>query len=104
MIGWPTSGETPLKKKIRMEFCKIWMNDIRAALEAAHCRSFSDDEVEKVADFLKRMAEMQVEIFLEDQERQQRLTESPGGFHLEKKGYSCLICHGGSCGKNSWFD
>ncbi len=33
-----------------------------------------------------------------------RLTESPGGFHLEKKGYSCRICEGPASGANSWFD
>lgn len=87
-----------------MEHSKKLLKDIKAALEKDHGRSFSDDEIEKVADFMKMMAEMQVEIFLEDQERQARLTESPGGFQLEKKGYSCRICHGAASGKNSWFD
>jgi hypothetical protein len=87
-----------------MELSKKLMKDIRAALETDHGRPFSDSEVEKVADFLKRMAEIQVEIFLEGQDRQRQLTQSPGGFHLEKKGYSCRICQGGASGKNSWFD
>jgi hypothetical protein len=87
-----------------MELSKKMMKDIKTALETDHGRPFSDEEIENVADFLKRLAEMQVEIFLEDEERQQRLTESPGGFHLEKKGYSCRICHGAASGKNSWFD
>jgi hypothetical protein len=87
-----------------MELSKKLMIDIKTALEKEHGRTFSDEEVENVADFLKRLAEIQVEIFLEDQERERRLTESPGGFHLEKKGYSCRICRSAASGKNSWFD
>jgi hypothetical protein len=87
-----------------MELSKKLTNDIRAALETDHGRSFSDEEVENVASFLQRMARLQVEIFLEDQDRLRQLIESPGGFHLEKKGHSCRICHGAAFGKNSWFD
>lgn len=87
-----------------MELSKKLRADIKIALETEHGRPFSDDEVEKVAEFMKQLAEMQIEIFLEDQDRQRRLAESPGGFHLEKKGYSCRICGGAAHGENSWFD
>ena len=87
-----------------MELSKKLMGDIKAALEKEHGRPFSDEEVDKVADFMKTLAQMQIDIFLEDQERQQRLKASPGGFHLEKVGYSCRICSNDVTGKNSWFD
>src|SRR5258708_77987 len=102
--GWPTSTKTPSKKRRRMELSKKLMAEIKAALEKEHVRPFSDEEVEKVADFMKNLAEMQIDIFLEDQKRQQQLKASPGGFHLGKDGYSCRICHGSASGKNSWFD
>jgi hypothetical protein len=53
---------------------------------------------------MKMFAQIALDIAFEDHERQQHLKESPGGFHLEKDGYSCRICHGSASGKNSWFD
>jgi hypothetical protein len=87
-----------------MEHSKKLMGDLKTALEKEHGREFAEHEVEKAADFLKTIAKLQVDIILEDQERQERLKTSPGGFHLEKEGYSCRICHGPASGANSWFD
>ena len=87
-----------------MEHSKKRLAEIKTALEKEHNRPISDAEVEKVADFLQTMAKLQVEVILEDHERQERLKESPDGFHLKKEGYTCHICQGAALGTNSWFD
>jgi hypothetical protein len=87
-----------------MEHSKKRLKDIKTALEKEHGRPISDAEGEKVADFLQTMAKLQVEVMLEDHERHERLKKSPGGFHLEKEGYTCRICQGSASGMNSWFD
>lgn len=80
------------------------LKELKASLEREHGREFSDGELEKVERFLRTMAEIQVSVFLEDQRRQAKLKESPGGFHLDVPGYSCSICGVGASGENSWFD
>jgi hypothetical protein len=87
-----------------MELTKQLKSKIKCALEIEHGRPFSDEEVEKVGDFLTGLAELHIEVLLEDEDRQRRLTASPGGFHLEKDGYCCRLCNGSAFGKDSWFD
>jgi len=81
-----------------------WRKKLKAVLEKEHGRAFSEDELSNVENFMKTMAKMTVSSFLEDQRRQEKLKESPGGFYFDKEGYSCSICGGGASGENSWFD
>ncbi len=49
-------------------------------------------------------ARLALDVFEEDQRRQAKLKDSPGGFHLDVPGYSCSICGSPASGENSWFD
>jgi len=77
---------------------------LKAKLEKEQGREIPDWEMDKVESFLRTMARIQVDGFLEDQRRQAKLKECPDGFHLEEAGYSCTICGGAASGENSWFD
>jgi len=79
-------------------------NDLKSTLEKEHGRPISEEELDKVESFLKFMAEAAIDIALEDNRRQRKLKENPGGFHLDVKGYSCTICGKPASGENSWFD
>jgi hypothetical protein len=80
------------------------LKDLKDSLEKEHGRTISDPELEKVESFLRTLAKLQVSVFLEDERRQAKLRESPGGFHMDEPGYSCSICGGQASGENSWFD
>jgi hypothetical protein len=77
---------------------------LKAALETAHNRPVTGDEVDKATDLLRTLAQLQVAVMLEDHERQEQLKTSPGGFHLKKEGCTCRICHTPASGEDSWFD
>ena len=77
---------------------------IKTVLEKEHGREFTDEEVDNVASFMRKMAEIEISSFLEGQRRQQKLKEFPDGFHLDKEGYCCSICGSGATGEDSWFD
>jgi len=77
---------------------------LKAQLEKEQGREITDAEMDQVEHFLRMLARMQVDWFLEDQRRQLKLKEFPGGFHFEESGYSCSICGRLASGKNSWFD
>jgi hypothetical protein len=83
---------------------KKWFAELKTSLETEHGRPFADHEVEKVADFLQTLARLQVDAYLEDERRQERLRESPGGFHLDTPGYTCRICRAPTSSGDSWFD
>lgn len=87
-----------------MEPSKKILKKIKATLEKEHGREFTPDEVSSVATFLMRFAELAMEVAREDHRRQQLLKGSPEGFHLDKPGYTCLICGWPASGKDSWFD
>jgi hypothetical protein len=77
---------------------------LKAQIEKEQGREIPDWEMDKVESFLKILAKIQVDGFLEDQRRQAKLKECPDGFHLKEAGYSCTICGGPASGENSWFD
>lgn len=87
-----------------MEPSKKILNKIKATLEKQHGREFTSDEVSSVATLLSRLAELALDVAKEDHRRQQLLKGSPDGFHLDKPGYTCLICGWPASGKDSWFD
>lgn len=87
-----------------MEPSKKILKKIRATLEKQHGREFTSDEVSTVASLLVRFAELALEVAKEDHRRQELLKGSPEGFHLDKPGYTCLICGWPASGKDSWFD
>jgi hypothetical protein len=80
------------------------LHGLKASLEKERGRKVSDGELEKVVGFLEMYAKLALDVFEEDQRRQAKLKESPGGFYLDVPGYSCSICGGSASGENSWFD
>jgi hypothetical protein len=80
------------------------LNELRRNLEQEYGREVSWAEIEKIENFLRNMAKITVSGLLEDQRRQEMLKEAPGGFHLDKEGYSCSICGRPAFGQKSWFD
>lgn len=74
--------------------------EMRADLE----KEYGPEQADKMEQFLQTMAEIVVDIALEEQRRLDKLKESPGGFNMDKPGYSCTICGRPAAGENSWFD
>jgi hypothetical protein len=81
-----------------------WLDDLKVSLEKEHGRPFTDEEVEKAGALLKTLADIAVDIALEDVRRQEKLKEFPKGFKMDKEGYSCSICNGPASDEKAWFD
>lgn len=80
------------------------IRDFKTALEKEHGREFTDEETMQTIRYLESFAEMHVEMLQEEQRRRTLLNDHPEGFHLDRNGYSCLICGGSASEKNSWYD
>jgi hypothetical protein len=79
------------------------LKDLKTGLEQQHGREFSDEEVRQAVWSLKRLAEIVLDGYKEESERQKLLKEKPKGFHL-KKGGTCRVGGEYAPEENSWFD
>jgi len=77
---------------------------LKKILEKDLEREFTWEEATKAARDMYILADIAIGLAKEEHRRQQKLKESPQGFHLDKEGYSCLICQHSAEGEDSWFD
>jgi hypothetical protein len=77
---------------------------LKEFLEKEYGRVVSDEEVSKSTDFIHILADIMVSNTLEQARRLTKLEEYPKGFHLDKTGYTCIICDRAASGENSWYD
>lgn len=67
-----------------------------------HGTEVTEEQAEKVLDFMRRLAEIAVDNVLETAKWDQRLQKEPQGFLFDKTGYSCRICRHSA--DNGWYD
>lgn len=79
------------------------LKETRILLEKQHSRSFSEEEVSDAAGFVYFLAETALEQALEQAEWDEKLTEFPQGYHLQKGGV-CRICRDHVKGEDCWYD
>lgn len=76
----------------------------KETLEKQHGREFSWDEAYKATLDIHSFAGILFGMAEEEKRRQDKLKESPKGFHLEDRGYTCQLCRSSASYENSWFD
>ncbi|MGC4231484.1 MAG: hypothetical protein QM594_00600 [Niabella sp.] len=91
------------KKKRSKEYQEALLK-FKDHLEEEQGRSVSDREMDKISGFLDFMAKIVVDQTLEESSRKEKLAEYPDGYHFDKDGYSCIVCHRSASGENSWYD
>jgi hypothetical protein len=89
---------------MRNKHKKHLLAQTKTALGKAHQRPITDGEAQAVLDLLEKLADIQVEILLEEQRRGRLLQESPNGFCYDKPGYCCTICGPPATGRDLWYD
>src|SRR5688572_2840677 len=87
-----------------MELTEKEKQKIKAVLEKQHGREFSWEETTKAAGDIQFFARVLFGMAEEEMKRQNKLKESPEGFHLEDKGYTCQLCGSSASYENSWYD
>lgn len=85
----------PSEEKIK-EFQEIYKKE--------HGIKISYKEAADGAHGLLRFVEIIYEAWLEDERRKKKLKESPKGFHLEGRGYTCFICSANISDQETWYD
>jgi hypothetical protein len=55
-------------------------------------KEYGPEQADKIEQFLSTIAEIAVDIAMEEQRRLDKLKDSPGGFNMDKPGYSGTIC------------
>jgi hypothetical protein len=83
---------------------KNWLNETRKAIEAAHDRPMSDDEVHAVFSLLEKVAGLLAADRLELERRRQILQRFPDGCRFTLAGYSCAICEHPAVQDEAWLD
>lgn len=87
-----------------METSSKHIQEIKNFLEKEHLREFSWEEATKIERDLTCLAQLALEVAMEEHRRQKMLEQSPKGFHLDVTGYNCNICDGSASKENSWYD
>ena len=64
----------------------------------------TDEEAKRNIDSISVFARLVFDAAKEKIRRENMLADSPKGFHLDEKGYSCTICGAGASQENSWYD
>jgi transcriptional regulator with XRE-family HTH domain len=72
------------------------------AILKEHGTEVTEEEAEKVLEFMNKMAKLTLDQVMEEAEWEQKLLEFPGGYEFDKAGYGCRIC--GDSTKNGWYD
>ena len=80
------------------------IQQVKAILEKQREREFTWEEATRAAWDIRSFANIMFDAATEELKRQVRLKESPKGFHLEGRGYTCQICGSSASDENSWFD
>lgn len=80
------------------------IQEIKKILEEQHGREFTWEEARKAAWDAHTLVQIAIRVGEEQYRRQKLLEKSPKGFHLDRTGYSCMICGHSASGENSWFD
>jgi hypothetical protein len=83
-----------MKKKERK------LDEMRAGLVKEH----GPEKAYEIEKFLNMLANIAVDIAMEEHRRQEKLKKHPNGFPMDKTGYSCTVCGDSASGRNSWFD
>lgn len=78
--------------------------DLKVLLEKEQQREVADQELFEAEHWIRGYAEVIADIAKEEYHRQERLKESPKGFHLEGEGYSCFICGNSISKEQTWYD
>lgn len=68
------------------------IEEIKISLQKKEGREITDDEANKVYDFLHILADITVRHVMKTQERDNKLKQYPNGFSIKGEGYSCCIC------------
>ncbi len=81
------------------------IEEFKRISKEVHGRDISDAEARDGAYGLARLAELFLEMAIEQARRDKRMEKEPKGFHLEEgKVYSCCICHDSISGQQTWYD
>lgn len=67
-------------------------------------KDLSDQEAYEAASRLAGLAEILLDFWVEEKQREKKLEDSPKGFHLEGIGYTCFICGNSVSNEQTWYD
>lgn len=67
-------------------------------------REVTDKEVEEVAQFMRSLAHIGLDQYLEESRREEKLQQFPDGYPFDKDGLSCGICGLPAPINKSWYD
>ncbi|WP_130855676.1 hypothetical protein [Olivibacter jilunii] len=78
--------------------------EMKAQLEKDCGRVISDHEVRQSMAFMKLLADIVVDLAMEEYKLQGKLSKNPEGFHYDGDRPVCVICKGHASGERSWYD
>lgn len=78
--------------------------ELKELLENERGREITNQELLESESWLRGYAEVILDAYLEDKDRQKKLEENPKGFHLEGQGYTCFICINSVSNDQTWYD
>jgi len=81
------------------------IEEFKRITKKVHGKDLTDEEAREGAYGIAQLAELFLEMAIEQYHRDKRMEKEPNGFHLEEGHvYSCCICHDSISGQQTWYD
>lgn len=87
-----------------MQLSQERIQEFKDLMQKEYNREVPWSEASEAAHNLVNFAEVLLNIYMKDQDRQKKLEDFPKGFHLDGEGYSCAICGQSASNEQSWYD